>query len=72
MSNERKSDGGLAFPMWDGEEQEQHYGLTKREWFAGMALSGFCANPNLCGLPKETFKLMSEEQADAMLKEGVK
>lgn len=23
------------------------YGLTKREWFAGMALMGTCANPDI-------------------------
>ena len=69
MSNEKKSDGGLAFPMWDGEEQEQHYGLTKREWFAGMAMNGMLSR---IGMPEIDMARWAFEYADAMLKEGAK
>ena len=71
MSNEKKSDGGLAFPMWDGEEQEQHYGLTKREWFAGMALIGLLESRTFLAKP-EAVACQVYEYADAILKEGVK
>lgn len=35
------NDGGVAFPCeWDTQ-----LGMTLRDWFAGKALQGFCANP---------------------------
>ena len=33
-----------AFPCND-RTPNGHYGLTKREWFAGMAMQGMAANP---------------------------
>ena len=35
-----------AFPNGEMENNisPQHYGLTKRELFAGLAMQGFCAN----------------------------
>lgn len=41
-------DSGQAFPNSAPGVQNQE-GLTKREWFAGMALQGLCANPNIIG-----------------------
>lgn len=36
-----------AFPMVVSDStSEAHYGLTKRQWFAGMALMGACASHN--------------------------
>lgn len=69
---QNKQPEDMAYPQLkkSGDIAIQTGGLTKREWFTGMALIGFCANPNLSGLPKETFKLMAEEQADAMIKAG--
>lgn len=31
--------GGPAFPHWDGPEGKCVSGISKREWFAGMALN---------------------------------
>lgn len=35
-------DGGTAFPVEGGPNSQliSQYGLSKREWFAGMALQG--------------------------------
>ena len=41
--------GGPAFPHWDGPNGKCFGGLTKREWFAGMALQGLLANAEITG-----------------------
>ena len=43
MNNQNTDDGGPAFPLpahnsSAGEQSHPIYGLTKREWFAGMAM----------------------------------
>jgi len=54
-------DGGLAFHGQRYEEVElangdiimemvTHCGMSLRDWFAGQALQGFCANGNLQGI----------------------
>jgi hypothetical protein len=48
-------------------------GLTKREWFAGMALQGLCVNGYYMSTEDRLNIAMSAYQlADAMLKEGAK
>jgi hypothetical protein len=44
-------------------------GLTKREWFIGMAMSGFCANPAEDYIHASFADIASwaEQQADAQL-----
>ena len=44
------------------------YGLTKREWFAGLAMQGFCAIPE--NIHVEAYKVAgwAVSQADALLK----
>jgi hypothetical protein len=62
------------------EEKEVIFGkpmmrdLTKREWFAGMALQGMLANAsiNVTNVYEEKISEWSFRQADAMLKEGAK
>ena len=66
----REPGGGSAFPL-------HAIGLTKREWFAGMALMGLCANPNLVslsgiGVLAIDIKAVTDGLADAMLAEGRK
>ena len=40
-----KDTGGSAFPFQEQAGQVQpEYGLTKREWYAGMALQGLLAS----------------------------
>lgn len=49
------NDGGAAFPMagntsnWDAEKGQYvpQSGMTLRDWFAGQALAGLCANPSI-------------------------
>ena len=39
------NDGGPAFPWQDGFGRVS--GMTLRDWFAGQALAGLCANPSI-------------------------
>jgi len=43
--------GGPAFPMSHEQKQTGVWGLTKREWYAGMALQGYLSNPTSFGPP---------------------
>ena len=66
-----KDDGGPAFPT-NLEDWNGGFGGMKRDWFAGMAMQGFCArHPDNDVGQDETAKL-AYEQADAMLAEGNK
>jgi hypothetical protein len=42
--------------------------LTKREYFAAMAMQGFCANTKLNQITFEEAARMSLEQADSLIK----
>lgn len=52
-----------------------HLGLTKREYFAAMAMQGISANPHIAkkaeemGLKSSDFALFSVLQADALIAE---
>ena len=37
------NDGGAAFPILRSDQP----GMTLRDWFAGQALAGLCANPSI-------------------------
>lgn len=49
-------------------------GLTKREYFAAMAMQGILSNPSLCPnwpsirIERETLAIEAAKQADALLK----
>lgn len=64
-------DGGYAFPGSYSEKGEMNWyvGLTKRQWFAGMALKGLLANPSTI-LKQADIPELSFEYADAMLRAG--
>ena len=61
--------GGPAFPMSHEQKQTGVWGLTKREWFAGMALQGLLANPSTI-LKQADIPELSFEYADAMILAG--
>lgn len=69
-------DGGPAFPFGQISEATGQPingffspGMTLRDWFAGMALQGFTANPDTCAaLSHEDAAKASYATADAMLK----
>lgn len=74
-----KETGGSAFPhdAWR-PQQSMIYdpvssGMSLRDWFAGMALQGLNANPNVWEelLEHEIIEI-SYRRADAMLKERLK
>lgn len=65
--------GSSAFPVTPTDNSGQigptEYGLTKREWFAGMALQGLLANPSVI-LKQTDIPELSFEYADAMIRAG--
>lgn len=74
-----KDDGGPAFPVTRTENvapndlgavmaEVEHYGLSVRDWFAGMALQGYNANPEQCAqMTHEQTAACAFRDADAML-----
>lgn len=65
-TNPLPSDGGPAFPHAHEDYPFQH-GMSLRDWFAGQALSGLLADPQVDGMPLPTARVCYE-YADAMLK----
>lgn len=70
-------DGGTAFPAQDWQAKDNHHpGMTLRDWFAGQALSGWCAaSPfvrkeplNMTEAHAESIATGCYRYADAMLK----
>ena len=59
-------DGGPAFPVTAGQ-QVYATGMTLRDWFAGQALVGICANPDW--QPTDVASVVQDAyaHADAML-----
>lgn len=75
------STGGPAFPhgplgdsmtFEDGRTNHQvdaHPGMSLRDWFAGMAMSGMYTNPNYNEAPTKDIAIAAYLQANEMLKE---
>ena len=61
--------GGPAFPTPPVPGQPNYLGLTARDWFAGMALSGFLSNRNARLKDHDNVAGACYKFADAMLKE---
>ena len=69
------NDGEPAYPIQTCPNGETAYGLSKVEWFAGMAMQGLlaeAAHPDHCGWNAEQSKLAKEsyDVAEAMLAEA--
>lgn len=62
----------IPFDGTGGYTEIRELGLTKREWFAGMALKGLLANPGGVTKATDAMNLVSTcfLIADAMLKEA--
>lgn len=83
MNTPTKSDGGPAFPhlgLYPGTDGNLHpiatqeFGLSIRDWFAGMALNGMYSNQSLIDTFSHHTTMTSEayHAADAMLAEREK
>lgn len=66
------NDGGPAFPVASKMEKvgevvtvTVHQGMSLRDWFAGLALQGLCACPNV-EWPADEIALYAYKHADAM------
>jgi hypothetical protein len=70
MSTPIKDDGGPAFPFkcqGPTTGPETYYGMSLRDWFAGMALQGLMRHPDSVGEAEDTIAAWSYAAADAML-----
>lgn len=70
-------DGGPVYPCFVPASGETggmfHFGITKREWFAGMIIQGMLANPNVMnenGLFNMRNFRTAFECAESMIKSG--
>lgn len=69
MSTPPHNDGGPAFPFkcqGPTTAPEIYYGMSLRDWFAGMALQGLVACQNTAG-PHIAFAQAAYAFADAMI-----
>lgn len=59
-----------AYPIVVTKDRETEIGqgLTKREYFAAMAMQGFCANANVFSNLKDT-AIWAVKEADALINE---
>ena len=74
-----KDNGGPAFPApeaararFGAGNEDMFSGVTVRDYFAGKALQGFCADPTTAGTRKEHLISECYELADMMLSERAK
>lgn len=80
----RFNDGGQAFPVLAlSTAGDEHYveGMSLRDWFAGQALAGLCANPGgpfqanemqgwgMCNCDEHTVARTAYTLADAVLQD---
>ena len=77
------NDGGPAFPRPDSPNASAQYGMSRRDWLAGIAMQGFVSDPqNLIGIREAAeqagltapamMALTAYGMADAMIAEGDK
>lgn len=76
MTHIQNNSGGPAFPTASTEHSCGDDGMSLRDWFAGMALSGmqsgYWANAEMSGVSPDMFARDAYQQADAMLGERKK
>lgn len=56
-------------PMLDGGVVEGQYGLTMREYFAGLAMQGILASDNQATITQKICVKLAVEHADALINE---
>lgn len=59
----------LVHPLRPDTDYMEYHGLTKREYFAAMALQGFLTNPDYNDANHEQTAKMAVKAADALLNE---
>lgn len=64
--------GGIIRGRQTGNSSGIAHGLTKREWFAGLAMQGMIAVPGHVNTTAATIATWAVEQADALLAELAK
>ncbi len=62
--SDKIDDAGPAFPV---ANVNLRYGMSLRDWFAGMALSGFCSNASWSGISQDIIAESAYIKADAMI-----
>ena len=73
MSNKNKDMSGPAFPVNEmgvndqTQLVQQHFGMTLRDWFAGLAVQGMYANQSFDESGFMEIAELAYAQADAML-----
>jgi len=68
MSKDNSGPAFPTFPNWQSGDYAVRGGLTKREWFAGMALMGYCATK--LQISSENVAKWCFDDADAMIAES--
>ena len=65
-----QDNGGAAFPTLDHKGHAlvcREFGMSLRDWFAGQALVGICANPDTGNGDEQKQARWAYQAADAML-----
>jgi hypothetical protein len=63
------NDGGPAFPQAEVDQSwPQAPGMSLRDWFAGQALAGLCANPDWINSSRNDRIAFALGDADAMIR----
>lgn len=67
MTFQRPGATGRAFPS--GAIDDRYGGMSLRDWFAGQAIAGYCAAPDMIDPTEERLAKAAYAIADAMLAE---
>lgn len=67
MSNKINPASPLIYDRMAHGRGDQHLGLSKREYFAGLAMSGFAAHPKSYEMAGHTIAIVAISWADCLL-----